>query len=126
MSTLDKTQRDIKDVLDQDRARLEQDKDLLAHLALARQNALEVDNESSGLKYWLCLPESLHGFLSGAWGGAIAASFALVIFIFTVNDSPNQSALDPDFLDMDAELVLSLDEPVDDVEFYYWMEREKS
>ena len=113
------TEQSIKQLLDEERAQLVDDTELLAQLALARQAALQAASiESKKIHWW----QAWHVPSSGnTWGGAIAACFALVVFVYVVS-LPEPQMLDPEWLGMDVEVAMSLDDFEEDVEFYYWME----
>jgi hypothetical protein len=117
------SEQSIKKLLDEERTKLENDAELLAQLSVSRQQALKAVSSisistKSHLSWWQTWRLKSK---PGAWGGSIAVCFALVVFVYVVSASDSQM-LDPEWLDLDVELAMSLDDLEEDVEFYYWME----
>ena len=117
------SEQSIKKLLDEERTKLESDTELLAQLSVARQQALKAlspvsTSAKAQLSWWQTWRLQS---APGAWGGSIAVCFALVVFVYVVS-APDSQMLDPEWLDLDVELAMSLDDLEEDVEFYYWME----
>jgi hypothetical protein len=117
------SEQSIKKLLDEEKIKLESDAELLVQLSAARQQALKAVSPvstltKSQLSWWQTWRLNS---APGAWGGSIAVCFALVVFVYVVS-APDSQRLDPEWLEFDVELAMSLDDLEEDVEFYYWIE----